>query len=190
MKNLRILTHLIAAVVFLSACTRKAQTNFKAQRISRTASITAKGNIDLIYPLFGAFEERKVAYGWNPILIYPDTETIEEGTTFKIISDSHGHTGHGEKEYIWRVTRYDPANHLIQYLVSTPNRYWTVTVTCEAIDAEQTKATVTYTYIGLNELGNEINQKAMDAMFKHNLKDWEDGINYYLRTGRAINAPK
>ncbi|MBK7360406.1 MAG: hypothetical protein IPI96_14405 [Saprospiraceae bacterium] len=53
-------------------------------------------------------------------------EIIEEGTTFK--TDGHGH---GEKEFIWRVSKYDQENFLIQYLVSSENRYWTITINCE-----------------------------------------------------------
>ena len=58
-------------------------TNFKSERVSKTATIVLNRNISTVFPLFGAFEERKWAKGWDPILIYPDTEIIEEGTTFK-----------------------------------------------------------------------------------------------------------
>ncbi len=61
---------------------------FKSQKISKTASITLNGDIEKVFPLFGAFEERKWAEGWNPTLIYPETEIIEEGTTF--ITEGNG----------------------------------------------------------------------------------------------------
>ena len=155
--------------------------NFKAEKVSKTATINANANIDKIFPLFGAFEERKWADGWAPTLIYPSTEIMEEGTTFK----TQGH-GHDETEFLWRVSKYDPQNYLVQYLVSTENRYWTITVKCQAVSDSSTSATVTYTYIGLNSLGNEINKHALDKMYSKNLKDWEEAINYFITTGKVL----
>jgi len=180
----------IIIVVLLAACNRKLSSHFSAERISKTASIVANGNIGTVYPLFGAFEERKLDYSWKPILIYPDKEIIEEGTTFKTIQDKHKHGGSDEKEFLWYVMKYEPSQNLIQYFVSTHNRFWTVTVKCEAASEMQTKVTVTYTYTGLNEQGNKINEMALSKMFKNDLKDWEEGINYYLEHGKAINKPE
>ena len=95
-------------------------TNFKAERISRTAAITLNGNIKDVFPLFDAFEERKWADGWDLTLIYPDTEIIEEGTTFKTTGNEID-----KSDFLWIVSKFQPENYLIQYLVSTPNRYWT-----------------------------------------------------------------
>ena len=134
------------------------------------------GYISIVFPLFGAFEERKWAKGWDPVLIYPQTEIIEEGTTFKTI----GH-GHGETEFLWRVSKYEPEKYLIQYLVSTENRYWTITVKCKTIEQDKTAAEITYSFIGLNELGNKINQQSLANMYKNELKDWEEEINNYLK---------
>lgn len=148
---------------------------FKAKKFSNTATIILNNKIESVFPLFGAFEERKWAEGWNPVLIYPETEIIEEGTTFK----TKGH-GHDEAEFIWRVTKYEPEKFLIQYLVTTENRYWTITVKCNPLNGNKTSAEVTYTFIGLNELGNKINEHSLQRMYKNNLTDWEEEINGYL----------
>jgi hypothetical protein len=150
-------------------------TNFTAQRISKAAVITLNGDPDNVFPLFGAFEERKWAEGWDPVLIYPVAEIIDEGTTFK----TSGH-GHDEMEFLWIVSKYEPADHLIQYLVSTSNRFWTVTVKCKPADNSRTWAEITYIYTGLNELGNTINRFALEKIYKQELKDWEEAINNYL----------
>ena len=148
---------------------------FKSEKQSRTASIVLNTDIEKAYSLFGAFEERKWVKGWDPELIYPYTEIIEEGTTFK----TKPGTGY-EAEFLWRVTKYEPGAHLVQYLISTENRYWTVTVKCISLESSQTAATITYTYIGLNEKGNELNKQSLDSMYRENLKDWEIAINSYL----------
>ena len=155
--------------------------SFKAERISKTASFIVNANIDEAFPLFGAFEERKWAPGWEPILIYPDKEIIEEGTTFKVKAHGHGH-GHGdESEFLWTVTKYDTTTHLVQYLVSTSNRFWTITVLGENTEEVlKTKVIVTYSYTGLNEKGNKLNKSSLEKMYENNLQDWAVAINKYL----------
>src|SRR5690349_8667251 len=111
--------NIIPVMVMLSmACKNSAQTmgnkHFTAKKVTQTATIIIEGSIETVFPLFGAFEERKWATGWNPVLIYPATDIIEEGTTFKTSAHSHS-----EREYIWRVSKYEPARYLIQYLVNT-----------------------------------------------------------------------
>lgn len=166
---------LIFIIITNLGCHQMKQTNFKSKKISKTATIILNENISTVFPLFGAFEERKWATGWNPDLIYPDTEIIEEGTTFK----TKGH-GHGESEFIWRVSKYEPEKYLIQYLVNTENRYWTITVKCKSLKENRTSAEITYTFIGLNDIGNEINEHSSNLMYKNELKDWEEEINNYL----------
>src|SRR5262249_19006736 len=118
--------------------------SFTSERISKTASISVNGKTETVFPLFGAFEERKWAYGWNPKLIYPSTEIMMEGTTFKTDGHGHGHVN-TEKEFFWRVSKYEPEKFLTQYLVSTENRYWTITVQCIPA-GNRTSVTITYTY--------------------------------------------
>jgi hypothetical protein len=149
---------------------------FISKKITKTAVILLNGNVEIVFPLFGAFEEKKWAEGWTPYLIYPLNEIIEEGTTFK--TDGNGYD---EPEFIWRVTKYEPEKFHIQYLVNTENRYWTITIKCKPHENEKTRAEVTYTYIGLNERGNQINRHSLAEMYKENLKDWEKEINDYLK---------
>lgn len=157
---------------------KRASEMFVSEKVLRTASFTIEENIDILFPLFGAFEERKWEPHWNPTLIYPDEEIIEEGTTFK--TETHGNPH--EAEYFWVVSKYEPENYLIQYLVFTMNRHWTITVKCESIKESRTRTTVTYSYVGLNELGNELNAHVIEAMYKHNLQDWKDALNKYLES--------
>jgi len=176
--NRILIISLIATIVM--ACNRSTNmenNQFKSEKVSKAESFIVNSNIEKVFPLFGAFEEKKWAEGWEPILIYPDKEIIEEGTTFKIEGHGHGH----ENDMLWIVTKFDPQSYLVQYLVSTENRFWTITVDCESIDEDvKTKVTVTYSYIGLNEEGNELNKTSIEKMYKENLNDWAEAINGYL----------
>ena len=148
---------------------------FKSERVTQTDSIILNGSTTTVFPLFGAFEERKWAEGWNPTLVYPATETIAEGTTFK--TKSHGF---GEPDYTWLVNKYDSKKLFIQYLVISPNRYWTITVQCNKLAANKTLALITYSFTGLNETGNHLNGHLLNKIYEHHLKDWEQAINAYL----------
>jgi len=141
---------------------------------TQTAAITLNGDVKNVFPLFGAYEEKKWAKGWNPAPVYPVTETIEEGTTFR----TPGHFP-GENEYIWRVSRYDVPGLLIQYMVYGPDRCWTIAVQCAAAN-DRTTATITYSFVALNPAGEEKNRHSLHLLFQHHLKDWEEEINGYL----------
>jgi hypothetical protein len=154
---------------------------FKADRLSKSATITLNGPIERVYPLFGAIEEKKWADGWDSVVLYPTSGQIEEGMVFT----TEGH-GHGETTFAWIVSKYQPENHLIEYIVSTANRYWVITIQCIASSDTQTKAIIKYTFTGMTALGNEINKHAIEKMYARNLKDWEEAINHYLKTGKTL----
>jgi len=158
------------------------ETSFEAERRTRTATIMLNGPLERVFPLFGAIEEKKWADGWSPSVLYPTSEQIEEGMVFT----TEGH-GHGESKYAWIVSRYQVENHLIGYIVSTVNRYWVITIQCVSSSEDHTKATVSYTFTGLTDLGNEINRDAIKKMFERNLEDWEEAINHFLKTGEVLS---
>jgi len=180
MKTTNIL--ILAAMTFLTGCTRHltSDENFTSKRITKTASFVVNDAINNVFPLYGAFEERKWIPTWKPILIYPSKEIIEEGTTFKLDASSHDHGS--ESEYLWIVTKFEPENYLIQYLVSTENRFWTINVKSYSIENDtKTKTTVIYTYTGLNDKGNKLNQKSLEKMYEEDLQDWAVALNDYFK---------
>lgn len=144
MKKTVINLFVILAVLGCEKHAHMKQSNFKAEKVSRSATFVVNGAIEKVFPLFSAYEEQKWEPNWKPVFIYPEEENLEEGTTFK----THGHGD--EPEFLWRVSKYEKDKNLIQYLVSTENRYWTITVECIKYNADENKtdATVTYTFIG------------------------------------------
>jgi hypothetical protein len=158
---------------------------FKAERVSKSASITLNGPIEKVFPLFGAVEEKKWADGWDPVVLYPESGHLEEGMTF--ITRAHGHD---ETTFAWIVSQYQPECRHIEYVVSTPNRIWVIAIQCDRLSVNQTIATIRYTYTGLTALGNVINKHVIEKMFKRNLADWEEEINYFLQSGKKALHPK
>lgn len=168
--------NLILLILTMSTSTI-AQT-FKAERVQKSAMFTVNAPIEKSFPLFGPIREKEWAAGWEPQLIYSTNPEVEEHMIFKT-SGKH----HGENEYVWVVTQFKPKDFFVEYTVSTSNRIWFITVKCEAA-GKNTNVTVTYSYTGLNEQGNQLNKAALDRMYAHNLQDWEEAINYYLAKGK------
>lgn len=156
---------------------------FVSRRLSRTAAIHLKGPLAEVFPLFGPIREKEWAAGWDPEIIYSNTGLVEEHMVFRTPS----HHGHHEPDPIWTVTRYHPEGGLIEYTVFTQERLWWITIECEEdLENQATKAEITYTYVGLTERGNMINQRALQVMFANDLQDWQDAINHYLETGKIL----
>lgn len=147
---------------------------FSAERLTRTAEIDLDGPIAEVFPLFNPVEEPKWAPHFQPKFIYPADRTVQHGMTFKT-------AGHGdEADLVWRINEYDPAAYHIQYLVYGTDRYWTITIDCREVDDGRTSARVTYDFLPLEEAGVAVSGASLNAMFAHDLKNWEDAINSHL----------
>ena len=157
--------------------------HFASKRISRTSSITLKAPIAKVFPLFNPVKEREWAAGWEPQFLTTSTKDIEERMIFRTQSQH----GHDEIDYIWTISKYSPDQAFIEYTVFTPERLWWITIQCrDDIPNRTTSAEITYTFAGLTDKGNAINEKALQLMYAHDLKDWEEAINHYLMTGDGL----
>ena len=162
------------------------ETVFKAKRISRTSSIILNASLKTVFPLFGPIEEKKWAYGWNPQIIFSSTNRLEQKMIFKT-----GHREKDENDYIWIVSKLLPQQALIEYTVFASKKVWWITIQCqEKISNQTTRAEITYTFTGLTEKGNAISAKHLARLYAHDLKDWEEAINYFLETGKTFQRNK
>lgn len=149
--------------------------DFKAEQLATTSTIILKGKIDKVFPLFGAFDEKKWTEGWNPTPIFPAAEKMEQGLIFK----TPGHV-HGEADLIWVVLKFDTIHSEVNYLVICPNRIIRITVQCSILGENATRASVTYQITGLNSDGNKIALHMVGKLSDSGLKDWQLAINEYL----------
>ncbi len=155
----------------------------KSQKISRTSTIHLRGRFDQVFPLFGPVREKEWAFGWDPHILLCEAENIEEHMVFQTPSHLEAEDG----MYTWTVSKFVPADGLIEYTVFADSRLWWITIVCdEETDRERCQAVITYTFVGLNPRGNERNATALAVMYKHDLKDWEYAINHYLETGSKL----
>jgi hypothetical protein len=153
--------------------------SFKGQRLHRSASILIEAPVDKAFPLFGPVREKEWATGWEPEIIFTNDAWVEEHMIFQTKGQETG------EKYIWAVTTYQPEKYLIEYTVLTNERIWFIRVAC-ASQGDKTSATISYTYTGLTDEGNRKNKLAIEKMFNNDLSDWEEAINYYLKTGQLL----
>ena len=157
---------------------------FSAERISRSSTFPLRGRIEVVFPLFGPVLEKKWAEGWDPDIIFPAGGILEKGMVFKTRGNSDG-----EDHYTWIVSALDTRDYLVEYTVFTPCRVWVISVRCRAFE-DGTMVSVQYTYTATSEAGNELNRKALREMFVHDLRDWQEAINYYLVRMELTETPK
>jgi hypothetical protein len=172
---MKILTVILMLMIENETCLR-----WEAVRIEKTAAIVLNGSVDHVFPLFGPIREKDWAEGWEPQILYGETEA-EEHMMFTSKSRYPD-----EQVYTWVVTKLEPARHLIEYTVSAPGRIWFITVSCEELHRDKTRATITYSFTALEEKAVKRNQESLDKMFAHQLTDWQEAINYYLATGQKL----
>jgi hypothetical protein len=151
-------------------------------RVARTATIVLQAPVDTVFPLFTPVRERDWVPGWNPEIIFPGNVDIALHMVFR----TKPRFEEERQDYLWAVTQYDPEKYFTEYTVMAADRMWFITVQCKA-EGTRTEATVTYTFTGLTELGCRLNDRAINLMFQHDLKDWEEAVNHYLRTGTSLH---
>ncbi len=154
---------------------------FQAERLERSSTFFVNQPIEQAFELFGPVREKEWAEGWDPVILFSNGADVEEHMVFQ----TPGREGEGN--YTWTVTQYQPEAYLIEYTVFTSERVWFIRVAGKQHET-QTEVTVTYSYTGLTEAGNRRNKVAIEKMFAHDLKDWEEAINYYIKTGKQLTS--
>jgi Polyketide cyclase / dehydrase and lipid transport len=110
-----------------------------------------------VWPLLDPLNEGKWEPAWHPMILHPVDGTVQE----RMVLLTHGMKG-DQGKLVWTVTRYDTGNHHITYTVTSPVRMFLVDVRCSDHGASLTDATITYSYIGLTDLGNELNERSSE----------------------------
>jgi len=148
----------------------------------RTSVIRLEGDVARVFPLFGPLRESEWAEGWTPRIVWPADEVVQERLVF-VVRSPHG----AGRETMWVVSRYDEDQALVEYTVFEPESVHWIRIRCRSAgDSKETEAAVTYTYVGATESACRRNERALANMYRHDLKDWENAINHYLRTGTRL----
>ena len=126
-----------------------------------------------VFPLFTALGEKQWAQGWEPELL---SGSEERGSVFRTL--------HGDREAIWIVVDYRPAQGRVSYarLVQGSNM-GLVDVQCSAVSGG-TEVTVRYTLTGVNSQGQAFVTEFLDpGHYSRMIEEWRTAIS------KALTAP-
>jgi len=134
----------------------------------------------VVFPLLCPVREKDWVEGWEYKMIFSKSGLIEKDCVF---STPH----HGNEQTIWYVTEYDRENYKIQFVRVTPNEE-VVKIDICLIDNENgtTTSNITYQYTALNDSKNLWIKEKLESEFKENMIEWEDAINFYIKTGQKL----
>jgi hypothetical protein len=147
-------------------------------KISRSAAIIIEESLVKVFPLFTPIEEMKWVPGWKPEFIFPESGETEDQMVFRTPSSNTV-----EKYFTWTISVWNPEEYHVEYTVHTENRIWRISVKCQEWSGS-TKATITYSYVAINEIGLKLNEDAAQSMFAENLEDWKMLTEHFLKTGQ------
>jgi hypothetical protein len=145
--------------------------------------LTAQGTYEQVFPLFGAWEEKKWAEGWNPQFVYPMPAADQRGMVFTV--------EHGGKTGVWTCTAFDEVNGYVQYAnVLSDFMVTVIDIQLTRSAAHETSVSVVYERTALSPDANDhvAHLAKGDA---NSGPEWEKAINGYLaRAGKAPASSK
>jgi hypothetical protein len=151
-------------------------TEFVSRSIRLAGSITLRGPVGKVFPLFSPLGEKRWVPEWSPQLLHPPGAVWEEGMIFRTREE----TG----DAIWTVTRLDPGRHEVRYERVEPERYVArIEVRCSETAAGTTEASTVYEFVGLSRKGNDEIAAMSQEGYAEKMARWERWINDCLEAG-------
>jgi len=156
--------------------------SFMAKRVSWIYSFELSHGIKQVFPLFTPKEEKKWAKGWDFEAVFPLPYCIEENSIFKTWTHDHKN-----EEAIWIINKYQPEKYHIEYIRFEPaKKIGHIQITCQSKGRNRTEISVTYTYTGLNDVGNIFIEGFREDEYKKYITEWERALSHYLQTGDML----
>jgi hypothetical protein len=145
----------------------------QARSIELSGGFTLPAPPDATFPLFSPLGEKKWVPGWDPELIHPPGATWERGLVFR--------TREERGDAIWVVTGLDRDRHDVEYHRVEAGRYVArVHVRCSPAAGGQTDVRVTYTFVGLSDIGNQDIAAMSPQAYEEKMTRWRDWIAAHL----------
>lgn len=153
---------------------------FKVRHVIKEYCQTIYASPDKIFPLLCPVREAEWLDGWRYTMIYSQSGLVEDGAVF---STPH----EGEPDTVWVVTKHDPSNHRVQFARFThQSRVCVIDIGVRLRDERSSYVDITYTYTGISPAGNKFICEITDDVFRSDMKQWENSVNYFLKTGEQL----
>jgi hypothetical protein len=140
-------------------------------------ALIANAPFEIVWPLFGAHQERLWAPDWDPIFVWPERPFDQEGMVFKV--------SHEDKSAVWVNTAFDRTARRIQYVYVICEVLVTVITLKLTPAGYATNVEVIYERTALSAAASDFVQE-MAARDRAAGQEWAQQINAHLhRAGRV-----
>lgn len=154
--------------------------NFIPLRKVFTYRQTINASSEIIFPLLCPERETEWLDDWTYSMIYSKSGVAELGAVFSTSDE-------GEEDTIWIVTRHDYEEKIVEFARFTHNnRISLLEIKIEQLDNTKSYVDIKYSYTGLTTAGNSFINEYSDEQFAHNMKHWENSMNYFIETGKVL----
>lgn len=162
----------------------KVEMNFEAKHISRSYRQTINATPKVIFPLLCPEKETEWLDDWDYKMIYSISGVAELGAVFTT-------SFWEDSEQIWIITKHDQIKNEVQFARVVPGLVTSVLdIYVLPKDENSSYVDITYTYTGLTEKGNNFIDTYTEEFFTKNMKEWEDSMNYFLKTGSMLKLSR
>lgn len=161
----------------------KVEMDFVAKRKARSYRQTINAAPNVVFPLICPVREAEWLDDWDYKMIYSKSGVAELGAVFT--------TSFWEgTEQVWIITKHDSIKNEVEFARVVPGLVTSVlNVNILRKDEQSSYVDITYTYTSLTEKGNNfIDNKYTEEFFIENMKEWEDSMNYFLKTGTVLKS--
>jgi hypothetical protein len=143
-------------------------------------SLTVMAPYEQAFPLFGAYEERKWAKGFDPKFLHPSRARDQQGMVFTWSQNG--------TPSLWMNTAFDVLSGHVQYVyVITDAMVTLIDIHLARLDETSTRVSLVYERTALRlEANEQVAQQANDDRNKGAV--WAEMINGYLATARTAPA--
>jgi len=168
---------MVAGTLVPAAAQGKEDTRATLAHTHEEFSFDVSAPYEQVFPLFGAYEERKWAVGFDPQFVFPASPHDQQGMVFTTVQEG--------KKRIWINTALDPATGHAQYVYFIPNTMVAlIDVRLTKLGNSETKVSVVYERTALTP---DVNQHVteMAAADANAGSHWATMINGYFANDRA-----
>lgn len=146
---------------------------FKARSIELSGGFTLPAPPEATFELFSPLGEKRWVPDWDPELVHPPGVSWERGLIFR--------TPEERGEAIWVVTALDRDRHEVEYHRVEAGRYVArVHVRCSPAAGGHTDVRVTYTFVGLSDVGNQDIAAMSRQAYEEKMHRWQGWITKSL----------
>jgi hypothetical protein len=134
-----------------------------------------------VFPLLCPVRERDWIETWEATIVHSDSGVAELGCIF-VTDEPHG------AESVWTVSRYEPAQGIIEFVVVTPRLLVTTLAVALHPEGDGTRAEWRRTFTALSRRGEKALARLAGPAYETRLERLQGQLEHYLRTGEMLRS--